>query len=218
LAREKGRLFDLDAWRRATSGDPDASFRSALESLRSQLYEQLPKLPLRALRDSLEYYQAERPAILHAYPELEDYGRGDPVRPEEQQLALCEMVLPLLLLEMTRREANPDSPDAQPFKPKPNVAEGPSEHTVGVLDRHGPEMNARLTIIRQCLRGNPRMSAEDLCKRLDCEDHPPPEEWREKHGVTTWFAAYRKPELRDRIQSMLSKLKREIRRLTDLPS
>jgi hypothetical protein len=84
------------------------------------------------------------------------------------------------------------------------------------LDSHSPGRNARLTIIHQSLKQKPRMSAEDLCKRLDCENHPPLEEWREEYNVTSWTEAYREPKLRPSIQAMLSKDKREIKRLTDL--
>jgi hypothetical protein len=87
-----------------------------------------------------------------------------------------------------------------------------------VLDKHSPERMKRLTIIRQSLAQDSNFSAEDLCKRLDLANHPPLEVWQEEHEVTTWSEAYEKPELRGGIQSMFSKDKRDIGRLTDLPS
>jgi len=212
-------LFDLASWRRVC---PEDSFEPFLQQCKSYLYEQLPKVPTAQLRRWLSYYEAYRAALVRAYAYLESYWQSEPSEPEEQDFHMCEMVLPLLRLEIARRGENLSEAEKptkrNSFDSKNPVIPHAPQQGLEILDRHGPAVTARLTIIHKSLKQDPRMSAEDLCKRLDVENHPPLDKWREDYGVTTWTEAYAKPELHEAVQAMLSKAKNEIKRLTDLPS
>lgn len=110
-----------------------------------------------------------------------------------------------------------DRTEAYQIRRKAKPSAQALETRSNILDKHTPDRMKRLTIIRQSLKDCPHMKTVDLCKRLDFQNHAPPLEWREKDDVTTWSDAYKKPRLRQAIQTMLSKDKREINGLTDLP-
>ena len=52
------------------------------------------------------------------------------------------------------------------------------------------------------MQRNRKLSAADLCKRFDLESVSLPDGW---HDVSNWRDAYRKPELRKRIHTIISK-------------
>jgi hypothetical protein len=61
-----------------------------------------------------------------------------------------------------------------------------------------PRTAQRKAIVQQ----HRKLSAADLCKRFDFESVRVPEGW---HGVSKWCDAYKKPELRKRIRTIISK-------------
>ncbi len=94
------------------------------------------------------------------------------------------------------------------------------EGAVSVQGKRDPELLKRGEIVRQSLRDNPRMATKDICTRLDTSDTPTriPESWRTKFNVKSWREAYHKPQLRGSVQSLISKEKRNLKHLPDLPS
>ena len=64
-----------------------------------------------------------------------------------------------------------------------------------------PEVAKRRAIIQR----NPRMKASDLCGRFDVGELKLPPNWETEFGVRDWVSAYRKPRLRSRIDTMISK-------------
>lgn len=57
---------------------------------------------------------------------------------------------------------------------------------------------------RQIILKNRGLSAQKLCKVFDGRRVPLPSGWEEEFKVTEWFAAYRNPTLRARIQRIIS--------------
>jgi hypothetical protein len=63
-----------------------------------------------------------------------------------------------------------------------------------------PDIVKRLAIIHQ----HPGMSHKELCKRLDFDEVPLPERWREKYEVINWRKAYQNRRCRPLVQKLIS--------------
>ena len=57
----------------------------------------------------------------------------------------------------------------------------------------------------------PDLSAFELCKKLEIEDVPLPEQWQDEFGPCAWIAAYKNPKYRKRIDTMFSRDKTDLR-------
>jgi hypothetical protein len=187
---EKGQLFDLRAWRTHYQENPDASFEEQLTVWRDALSDRLP-LPLDQITRSLAYYENRRAALSRAYPYLLNISSGlEPDSPEEQEFRLCEMVLPLLRLEIAER-SRPAAQSAAPARTGEPTATSPNSD---------PEVAKRRAIIRQ----NPGVPAQGLCTMFDNTHVPLPKDW----GVPTWTQAYKDKTYRSRIHVIISKGKK----------
>ena len=70
--------------------------------------------------------------------------------------------------------------------------------------RRDPEVAKRRLIVRQ----NPRLRASELCKRFDFETVELPSKFTSEFEVKAWEEAYKIPQLRQRIDTMVSKDKK----------
>lgn len=55
------------------------------------------------------------------------------------------------------------------------------------------------------------MSARKLCNEFDFQGIKPLDHWHDRFHVTKWAEAYKKPTLRKRIDSLISKVRHELR-------
>jgi len=59
---------------------------------------------------------------------------------------------------------------------------------------------------------NAHLNSFDLCKRLDVQDIPVLEHWKDEFPkIDSWVSAYSEPVCRKRIHKMFSQIKRELR-------
>jgi hypothetical protein len=100
VRRKADWLFDLDVWRREF---PEGSFHSFLQECKSLLYKKLPLATLKQLLRWQSHYEAERTALLKACPYIGLRWQPEPEDPEEQEFQMCEMILPILRLQLFRR-------------------------------------------------------------------------------------------------------------------
>ena len=75
---------------------------------------------------------------------------------------------------------------------------GSKKYSINVLQR--------LSVIRRHIN----LTASELCKKLEIEEVPLPEQWQDELGQYSWRSAYLNPKYRKRIDTMFSRDKGEL--------
>jgi hypothetical protein len=219
---DEGALFDLGAWRRQ---EADASFQEMLAELKAELWEEVPRLAPGELRRSKAYYESLEARLVAAHPWLDGFSQREPEEREEQEFALCRMILPLLRMEVERGTGKPQDSPTEPTRlekkaletsasaPEPAIRAAPSkdqepsnssEKPKRVRRRKKSELPNRekkiLEILKKAATEGKLLRGAVYCWTLEKSKIPPPQKWIDEGCPTTYPDAYKIAKWRKRIQ------------------
>jgi hypothetical protein len=167
-------------------------------------------------RMSMSDLERQRDALLEMFPALRTRRLTlDPPPEQERYDEVKEQITDLKLRQLQKTAAQRRNAPREPGQERKTDTGLPSrrESTQDKQQLLGrdPDLIKRLGIIAQ----NPKLNSQELCGRFDLASVPLPAAWTTLEApVSRWSDAYRRTDLRKRIQTIISKEKRKLKSTT----